>query len=73
MTLNLPASAPGGRDIDVGGENIFQGLSRPKVAKLLSRIQHSANSQQMTLFADAVASGRLKLRRIDDRARPWDH
>jgi hypothetical protein len=57
------------RDIAVSGENILQALPRPKIAKLLSRIKYSANSQQVTLFADAVASSRLQLRRIDDRAR----
>ena len=57
------------RDIAVSGENILQALPRPKIAKLLSWIKYSANSQQVTLFADAVASSRLQLRRIDDRAR----
>src|SRR5580658_75364 len=60
-----------GRDISVGRKNIFQRLPRTKVAKFLSRIQHPANSQQVTLLADAVASSMFQIRRIDDRARPW--
>ena len=56
------------RDVDVSGEDILQALPRPKIAEPLSWIEYSANSQQVTLFADAVASSRLQLRRIDDRA-----
>jgi hypothetical protein len=56
------------RDISIGGENIFQALSRPKIRKLLSRIEYPANTQQVTLFANAVASGVIKLCGIDDFA-----
>ena len=68
--LELAGVATGRQGIDVGGENVFRRLSRPKVAKRLSRIQHFANAQQMTLFTDAVASGRIKLRGINYRAGP---
>ena len=56
------------RDVDVSGKNILQALPRPKIAERFSWIKHSANTQQVTLFADAVAGSRLQLRRIDDRA-----
>ena len=69
MTLNFPASVPGGKDVAISGENIFQALPWPEVRKFLSRVEHSDDSQQMTFFADAVAGGRLELLRIDDRAR----
>ena len=57
------------RDVDVSGKDVLQALTRPKIAERLSWIKYSANSQQVTLFADAVASSRLQFRRIDNRAR----
>jgi hypothetical protein len=68
--LEFASIATRGQGIAVSGENILQGLPGTKIAKRLSRIEHLGNSQQMTLLADAVASGGLKLRRIDDRTRP---
>jgi hypothetical protein len=41
------------RDIDISGENLLQGLPWPEIAERLCWIQHSANSQQVTLLADA--------------------
>ncbi len=58
------------RDVTVSREDIFQALSGLKVAKLLPWIQNSAHAQQMALFANAVASARLQLRRVDDRGSP---
>jgi hypothetical protein len=67
--LEFPGVRTVGRNIAIRGENILQALPRPEIGKTLSWIQHSANSQQVTLFADTVTSRKLELRRIDDGAR----
>src|SRR5579862_1085187 len=58
-----------GRSVAVRRENVLKPLARPKVTKILARVQYSSHSQQVTLLADAIPCGRFQFRWIDDRAR----